>query len=646
MTLSYQFADSALVLQVLLLLLYIFSRHLPTYQNLCFRRLLEFGCFTTFLDILTCTLDSNRAVTSLPLLHTFSVLFFLCFVGRVFMLYEFTLCFTGRKFRIPRWKDRLFCLPYFLYSVAVVTAPWTGFMYTYDYHGMFFRTDSYNMLYIIYGFYVLLSVVLVLIHWKHISRSQCTSFLAFCGILIAGGIVRFINDEALLMNLIYAIGVAFLYLTIQDPSRLLQGNNLYFNQAALTELIMDHIDRQKKMAFFCLNVNNYEEIKAARGVSRGDGKARPVENFLKTAAYSMLVFYLGNGHFVLCDQGEKSEAELRRAADRYINDSLETDDDLLTMKASTAYIPESLPKVNGELVGSAINYVFTEMEKQGRTSRIIADDQILQRIRRNSDVDEALERTIRDESILLYFQPIWSCREHAFTSAEVLARIDDQKLGFLMPGEFIENAERSGNIVQLDHLMYKKTCQFIQDHDLEQMGMEYLEVNLSPAYSSHGRLAEVLMETAKEFSVSMRSLNLEITESAASDTAQMHEHMKTLCDAGMSFSLDDYGTGFSNMMEIMKLPFEIIKIDKSIVWSYFRGENRYLKGIIQSFKEEGFHVLAEGVETEEMRDGLAEMGCDYEQGFLFSKPLPEDAFLEFIRAHQDKNKAQEDKPEK
>jgi EAL domain-containing protein (putative c-di-GMP-specific phosphodiesterase class I) len=499
---------------------------------------------------------------------------------------------------------------------------------------------------VIFGFYVFLSVVLVLIHWKHIARSQFASFLAFCGILIAGGIVRIINDEALLMNLIYAIGIGFIYLTIQDPSRLLQGNNLYFNQAALTELIMDHIERQKKMAFFCLNVNNYEEITASRGVGRGDGKARPVRDFLHAAAHSMLVFYLGNGHFVLCDQGEKSEAELRRAVDEYINDSLETDDDLLTMKASTAYIPEEMPKNNGEMVGATISYLFTEMDKQGRTSRIIADDQILQQIRRNSDVDEALERTIRDESVLLYFQPIYSCRDHAFTSAEVLARINDQKIGFIMPGEFIENAERSGNIVQLDQLMYKKTCQFIQDHDLERLGLEYLEVNLSPAYSSHRRLAEALMETAKKFSVSMRSLNLEITESAASDTAQMHEHMKTLCDAGMSFSLDDYGTGFSNMMEIMKLPFEIIKIDKSIVWSYFRGENRYLKGIIQSFKEEGFHVLAEGVETEEMRDGLAEMGCDYEQGFLFSRPLPEDEFLEFIRAHRDKNKAQEDKPEK
>lgn len=67
MSLSYQFADSALVLQLLLLLLYIFSKHLPTYQNFCFRRLLEFSCYTTFLDIVTCTLDSSRAVTSLPL---------------------------------------------------------------------------------------------------------------------------------------------------------------------------------------------------------------------------------------------------------------------------------------------------------------------------------------------------------------------------------------------------------------------------------------------------------------------------------------------------------------------------------------------------------------------------------------------------
>jgi EAL domain-containing protein (putative c-di-GMP-specific phosphodiesterase class I) len=99
----------------------------------------------------------------------------------------------------------------------------------------------------------------------------------------------------------------------------------------------------------------------------------------------------------------------------------------------------------------------------------------------------------------------------------------------------------------------------------------------------------------------------------------------------MKFSLDDYGTGFSNVIKIMSLPFEIIKIDKSIVWSYFRGENNYLKSIIGNFREQGFKVLAEGVETEEMASELERLGCDYEQGFYYSKPICETEFLRFLQ---------------
>ncbi len=304
------------------------------------------------------------------------------------------------------------------------------------------------------------------------------------------------------------------------------------------------------------------------------------------------------------------------------------------MKAATAYIPVHMPKKSVDDVLAAINFLFTEMQKQGRESRLIADAEMIQKMERNFAVDEALERTIRDSSILLYYQPIYSCSEKRFTSAEVLSRINDEKLGFLMPADFIENAERSGSIFKLDQMVYEKTCSFMQRHDLQQLGLDYLEVNLSPVYSSHSGLSDMLKHLAGEYGISLHSLNLEITESAVSDTAQMLSHMEILGREGMHFSLDDYGTGFSNMVKIMKLPFEIIKIDKSIVWSYFNGENNFLKNIIHNFKEQGFRVLAEGVETEEMAEELSRMGCDFEQGFYFSRPIPEDAFLRFLNEQQ------------
>lgn len=632
---TYDYAYSALLLQCLLLFFYLASKHLPTYQNTCFRRLLVVSCVTTALDILTCVMLNHIHAVPPWVLQTGLVLYYITYVGRMYLMYEFTLCLTGRKYRIRKRIDRLCGIPLLVFTAAMLTAPWTHFIYRVKLDGRFVHTGTYNCLYAAFMFYLFLSLGLVIRHRRHIRKTQFISFIAFCGILVLGSIIRMYNDNNLMMNLIYAIAIMTIYLTIQDPSRYLRGNNTYFNQEGLYDLIVDHIERKRDLALICMRINNYEEIKAAFGdLLHQDKEQQTVERFFHSLVRPMTVFYLGNGRFVLSDQGETKEAIFREAVDEYFNDPSDTSDALLTMKAATAYIPVLMPKTGVDNVLRAINFLFTEMHKQGRESRLIADAQMIQKMERNFAIDEALERTIRDASILPYYQPIYSCKEHRFTSAEVLSRINDEKLGFLMPADFIENAERSGSILKLDQMVYEKACAFIQRNNLQDLGMEYLEVNLSPVYSSHEGVADMLKNIAGKYSVPMHGLNMEITESAVSDTAQMLVHMEDLEREGMRFSLDDYGTGFSNMVKIMKLPFDIIKIDKSIVWSYFRGENRFLENIIHNFREQGFKILAEGVESETMARELENLGCDFEQGFYFSRPLPETAFLEFMRSRQ------------
>ncbi|MFC2661757.1 MAG: EAL domain-containing protein [Eubacterium sp.] len=635
------YAYSALLLQCLLLFFYLISRHLPTYQNTCFRRMLEIGCIATGLDILTCVMLMKEIPSPRWLLQTALVLYYIAYICRTYYLYEFTLCLTGRKYKVRKRTEYLCRVPMYAYTAAAVTAPWTHFLYVVTPAGVYHHTASYAVLYAAFLFYLLLCLYLVIRFRAHIRKTQCMGFFGLCGFLLVGCVFKYFNNDKLLMNVFYAAGIMTIYLTIQDPSRYLRGNHTYFNQEGLSDLIADHIERKRDMAFICLKLKNYEEIKAALGnPMRIDMEQRSVEHFFQMMVRPMIIFYLGDGCFVLSDQGETKETTFREAADEYFNKSEDSEDTLLTMKAATAYIPSFLPKTSVDEVLASINYLFTEMHRRGQESHVIADAQLMQNMERNFAIDEAIERAIRGASVLPYFQPIYSCRDRKFNSAEVLARINDEKLGFLMPGQFIGNAERSGSILKLDQAVLNKACAFMQENDLEHLGLEYLEVNLSPVYSSRRGLADRIRETVEKYGISKSCLNLEITESAASDTSIMQNHMEALCREGIRFSLDDYGTGYSNMIKILRLPFDIIKIDKSIVWSYFNGENNFLENIIGNFKEGGFKILAEGVETEQMAAELEKMGCDYEQGFYFSKPLPQDEFLAFLRSAQDKNNPQ------
>ena len=129
----------------------------------------------------------------------------------------------------------------------------------------------------------------------------------------------------------------------------------------------------------------------------------------------------------------------------------------------------------------------------------------------------------------------------------------------------------------------------------------------------------------------LKGLNFEITESSMMDIGLFHNVMQRLINAGSFFSLDDYGTGFSNLINVLSLPFHTVKIDKSIAWAYFQGNDQVLPEIIRMFLNRNLQILVEGVETQEMAQKLIEMQCQLEQGYYFSRPIPEQSFLKYLK---------------
>ena len=130
----------------------------------------------------------------------------------------------------------------------------------------------------------------------------------------------------------------------------------------------------------------------------------------------------------------------------------------------------------------------------------------------------------------------------------------------------------------------------------------------------------------------MNMFDFEITESFIDDHQAIVNQMTRLQASGAELSLDDFGTGASNIAQLLKLPIHVVKLDMSVVHSYFKGESKLLPDLIQMFRNSDMKIVVEGVETVDMKTQLAEMGCDYEQGYFFSKPVPPSAFLAYLRA--------------
>ena len=174
--------------------------------------------------------------------------------------------------------------------------------------------------------------------------------------------------------------------------------------------------------------------------------------------------------------------------------------------------------------------------------------------------------------------------------------------------------------------MFEKTCQFLHDNDIEAMGLSWINVNLSPIQFLRRDLCDNFTAILKKYDIPAEKIHLEITEESMIDYELLKKQMEAMKAAGFCFALDDYGRGYSNIARMKKCPFINVKLDMEFVWDYFKEKDKILPTLVQTIKQMGFTVTAEGIESLELADTMRDIGCDYLQGFVFSQPIPANEF--------------------
>ena len=237
----------------------------------------------------------------------------------------------------------------------------------------------------------------------------------------------------------------------------------------------------------------------------------------------------------------------------------------------------------------------------------------------------------------MYYQPIYNLKEKRFTSAEALIRLKDDEYGMISPGLFIPVAEKNGAIHQIGEFVFDDVCRFVSDNKLHELGLQYVEINLSVAQCIESNFYSKVSNVLQKYKINPTFINLEITETAMNMNHEVSDlNINRLSEMSINFSLDDYGSGYSNIKRIMSLPLSIIKLDKTFADEF---QNNDMKVVIAStismFRKINKEILIEGVESKEARDYFESVGCDYIQGYFFSKPLPQNEFIEFLRLHNE-----------
>lgn len=268
----------------------------------------------------------------------------------------------------------------------------------------------------------------------------------------------------------------------------------------------------------------------------------------------------------------------------------------------------------------------------------IFDDSMRIEFMEEQNILDTMESALENKEFEVYYQPKHSIVNKKLTGAEALVRWNHKEQGFMNPAKFIPIFENNGFITKLDKYVWRRTCEDISQW--YKKGYNFpISINVSRKDFLDQNIADFIITLVDEYEIPHNLLHIEVTESAfIANPRQMEYTVKKLHDNGFSIELDDFGSGYSSITSLNKMDIDIIKMDMSIIRDDKKGAKKNaLEFSMQLANMMGIKTIQEGVETEEQFLRVKELGCDYVQGYYFSKPLNKSAFDEYIVKNVENN---------
>lgn len=270
--------------------------------------------------------------------------------------------------------------------------------------------------------------------------------------------------------------------------------------------------------------------------------------------------------------------------------------------------------------------VAKEMESD---SCVLFDQSMMEGIKREVEITSCIPRALEHKEFQVYFQPKMDTNTLDLIGAEALVRWKKPDGRFIYPDEFIPLIERSGQIVDVDYYVYREVFRFLAERIKNGKKVVPISLNVSRMHLNRTDFLTYVESLLEEFQIPCSLIEFELTESIYLDNTEAAlELIKGLHKLGIKVSMDDFGSGYSSLNLLSKLPIDIIKLDKVFLkeGEMQESDRIIISCVVDMAKKLHITSLCEGVETQEQSDYLKKVGCQMQQGFFFSRPVPQEDF--------------------
>jgi len=405
----------------------------------------------------------------------------------------------------------------------------------------------------------------------------------------------------------------------------------------LTHAIEQSSRNNLKIALMFLDLDQFKHINDSLGHITGDTLLKTVAIKLQDCIRnSDTVGRFGGDEFAIVMEGLKDVSEINVVAQQVldaVSEPLVAEGYEIISSASigvTIY-PDDGDNVN-TLLKNADVAMYRAKDKGGNSVQFYTQD-MTTHARQRMEIQHRLNHALERNEFLLHYQPRIDVKTGKITGMEALIRWDNPDIGFQNPDSFIPILEETGKIIEVGKWVMQEACRF--NTGLGKKGIKPLRisVNLSARQFHDDNLTQNLEEMFTQCNLDAQHLEIEITESLLVDNVEKAIiTLEKIHQLGVYLSIDDFGTGYSSMSYLKKFPIDAIKIDRSFVNGLpdDKDDIAIVNAILALGKNLGIELIAEGVETAEQAAFLQTNGCDELQGYYFSRPLPDEKFIEFL----------------
>lgn len=607
-------------------------------KSLYYIRLIRFSFGAVLLSSITVYFSEHYTLINPSTLFFLVGLFYAVYSFVPYLVYMYTLSILiEHQDKRLKWHARYGLIPYGLFlSFVLINAfhPWLFKVTDLGYSALMGEIAIFMTAYV----YFASMLIQIQRHSKTLDKGMRSVLLGYIAIITTSIVIQQMYPSLLLTGVGISIALLNITLYLQYYDSNIDVLTKLPNRNAFMDRLHSLSSHQTPAHLVLLSLKDFKSVNDIYGRRFGNQVLLYVSEVLKNQSMGDLYRFAGDIFAIISLQTKADTLKHIATVSTTFEEPSQVAGITLQILSQVVFVEFNKDVYTHEDAEALLEYFLGQLKSRRSQNFIESTSRSIHDMHRHFQITESLKSAQRDQRFFIELQPIIRTDCSCFKVAEALLRLKDPQLGVISPGEFIPLVE-NGMMAKIGLHVLDLSMHYLREAHSKGF-MISISVNFSATILNDPQLTDKVLSILRNHGIDPTYLHIEVTENVFNqEIEQVRSQLKQLKDHGIQIYMDDFGTGYSNLSRISQFPFDVIKLDRSLVIEGYenRLNNSLLKSMIDTFHTINMKVLAEGIETREQFDFVKSLGVDAVQGFYLCKPLSVMDSFEFYDTLKDQD---------